>query len=42
MAGAVTVKGSGEVRTPFTDAIFKKGGGMSSPTPANPNKSGKK
>lgn len=35
-------KGTGEVRTPFKDAIFRPKGGMSSPAPVNPNKTGKK
>lgn len=42
MAGAVSVKGGGEVRTPFKDAIFKPKGGIGSPAPVNPNKTGKK
>lgn len=33
---------SSEVRTPFKDAVCKPKGGLASPAPVNPNKSGKK
>lgn len=36
-----TVK-KGAISTPFADAIAKKSGGLSSPAPAQANKSGKK
>lgn len=35
-------KGSGVDRSPFKDAICNPKGGLGSPAPVNPNKSGKK
>jgi len=33
---------SGEIRSPFKDAVCKPRGGLGSPAPVNPNSKGKK